>query len=190
MEEPRPDLKADEGEDPPDFDALTSPEALVRGERTREDFFDAVLQLDTPATVGDVAALADHGTDAAREYLDWYERMGVVTQVTESPATYRLNREYLAWRRVQRVKGTYDPGELIEFLEAATERDQEYAAEFGVDSPDEVALAEHAAESGEPIEGVWEALSAWRTTRRRIAILERALAETDADPSGRRHSIA
>lgn len=188
MDEPRPDLKAGEEEVSPDFDALTSPEALVRGERTRDDFFDAVLQLDTPATVGDVAELADHGTDAAREYLDWYERMGIVTQVTESPATYRLNREYLTWRRVQRVKEAYDPGELVEFLEAASERDQEYAEEFGTDSPEEVSPAERAAESGESIEEVWEALSAWKTTRRRVDILERAM--VDADSSGRRHSVA
>jgi len=72
--------------------ALTPPEELVCGDRTRDDFFDAVLALDSPATANDVAELAGHGVDAAREYLDWFERMGIVTQVTESPATYERNQ--------------------------------------------------------------------------------------------------
>jgi hypothetical protein len=71
MEEPRPELEADTDErrDMPDFDALIPPEGLVSGDRTRDDFFDAVLGLDSPATAGEVADLAGHGIDAAREYL-------------------------------------------------------------------------------------------------------------------------
>ena len=49
MDEPRSELQADAEErtNSPDFDALTSPEELVRGERTRDDFFDAVLGLNS-----------------------------------------------------------------------------------------------------------------------------------------------
>jgi hypothetical protein len=57
---------------------LNPPEELVRGDRTRDDFFDAVPALDSPATVSDVAVLTGHGVDAAREYLDRFERMGIV----------------------------------------------------------------------------------------------------------------
>lgn len=183
MKEPREDLKAEGAaeDDLPDFEALTPPEELVRGERTRDDFFDAVLQLDEPTTVDDVATLADHGSDAAREYLDWFERMGIVTQVSESPVTYQLNREYLTWRRVQRIRDGYDTDELVDLLEAETERDRAYADDFGVESPDAVSLSEYAADTDRSIQDVWEALSDWKTTRRRIAILERALTETGGD---------
>jgi hypothetical protein len=57
---------------------LNPPEELVRGDRTRDDFFDAVPALDSPATVSDVTVLTGHGVDAAREYLDRFERMGIV----------------------------------------------------------------------------------------------------------------
>lgn len=182
MEEPRSDLKSDERGDPPDFDGLTPPEELVRGERTRDDFLDAVLQLDDPATVEEFASLAGHGTDAAREYLNWFERMGIVEQVTDTPATYRRNDEFLIWRRVQRLRNAYDSAELLDFLETETERNREFVEEFGVESPAEVAISQFASETDQSVDAVWESLSEWKTTRRRIGILERALAETDEGP--------
>ena len=52
MEKPGPEIESSSEEESgaPDFDSLTSPEDVVRGERTRDDFFDAVLGLDEPAT--------------------------------------------------------------------------------------------------------------------------------------------
>ncbi|WP_049921259.1 DUF7342 family protein [Halopiger djelfimassiliensis] len=177
MKEPRPDRKAnaDERAEPPDFDGLTPPRELVRGERTRDDFFDAVLGLDSPATVSDVADRAGHGVDAAREYLEWFERMGIVTQVTESPATYERNREYLRWRRVQRLRKQYATDDLLEFLNAAVERDEKYAELFDADSPSAVSVTAHASRTDRSIADVWKDVSAWKTTRERIALLERAL---------------
>jgi hypothetical protein len=103
MEEPDADRRADPDEraERPDFDALTPPDDLVRGKRTRDDFFDAVLGLDSPATASEVAERAGHGVDAAREYLEWFERLGVVTRITETPATYERNQAYLNCRPVQ-----------------------------------------------------------------------------------------
>jgi len=192
MREPCPERTADSSERGavPDFDELTPPNELVRGERTRDDFFDTVLQLDTPATVEEVAELAGHGPDAAREYLGWFERLGIVTRVTESPATYELNRAYLVWRRVQRVQNTYDDDELVDLLGAETEREQAYAERFGAESPGTVSLTEYATETDRSIEETWEALSAWKTARRRIRILERAVAERTGDSSGYHRSVA
>lgn len=188
MEEPRPDLKADdeEREERPDFDALVPPEALVRGERTRDDFFDAVLGLHTPATAADVADRAGHGVDAAREYLEWFERMGIVTRVTDSPATYERNQEYLNWRRVQRLREQYDEDELLEFLKTAAERDDSFAETFGVDAPDDVAITAHASDVDRSVESVWEDVSTWKTVRRRIALLERALQSGANDTADQR----
>lgn len=177
MEEPHPDLKAndEEREDLPDFDDLVSPEALVRGERTRDDFFDAVLGLHSPATAAEVADRAGHGVDAAREYLEWFERMGIVTRVTDSPATYERNQEYLNWRRVQRLRDGYDEDQLLDFLTTAAERDDSFAERFGVTSPDDVVITAYASDVGRSVESVWKDVSTWKTIRRRIALLERAL---------------
>ncbi len=191
MEEPRPELQAnaDEREEPPDFDALTPPEELVRGERTRDDFFDAVLGLSSPTTVGDVADRAGHGVDAAREYLEWFERMGIVTKVTDSPATYERNQAYLNWRRVQQLRNQYANDELLTRLQAATGRDEDYAETLEAESPNAVSIAEHASATDRSIADVWEDVSAWKTIRRRITLLERAITPDSGDSAEERTAV-
>jgi len=183
MKKPRPELKAtaDERTDPPEFDELTPPEELVRGDRTRDDFFDAVLGLERPATAGEVADLAGRGVDAAREYLEWFERMGIVTQVTESPATYERNQSYLNWRRVQQLRNEYATEELLALLKTESERTAEFADLFEAERPDEVSIAEYAGATDHSIEEVWERLSSWQTARRRVTLLERALTTESGD---------
>jgi len=191
MEDPRPEQKADADErrDPPDFDDLAPPEELVSGDRTRDDFFDAVLGLDSPATAGEIADFAGHGVDAAREYLEWFERMGIVTQVTTSPVTYERNQEYLNWRRVQQLRNQYDDEELLSFLEDAVERDESFAEKFDVESPDTVAITAYATDTDRSVEAVWREVSAWKTTRRRISLLERAL-QTDSEGAAGQRTVA
>lgn len=188
MDDPRSELTAgsDERSERPDFDALTPPSELVRGERTRDDFLDAVLGLDAPATASDVADLAGHGVDAAREYLDWFERLGVVRRVTDSPATYRRNQEYLNWRRVQTLRTEYAPDELVGLLQREAERLEGFEAEFDSTSPDDISIVEYAGETDRSVEDVWERLSAWRTTSRRVTLLERALTTTSDDAADSR----
>lgn len=183
MEEPRSELKAgaDERAEAPDFDALAPPAEVVRGDRTRDDFFDAVLSLDEPAMARDVADRAGHGVDAAREYLDWFERMGIVTRVTDSPATYERNQSYLNWRRVQTLRQEYATEELVDFLQTESERMEALGNEFAVESPGAVSISRYAAETDQSIEDVWERLSAWKTARRRVALLERALTTDSGD---------
>ncbi|WP_257299933.1 hypothetical protein [Haloarchaeobius sp. FL176] len=191
MREPNDELKPgpDARSEPPDFEALTPPEELVRGDRTRDDFLDAVLALDTPTRVSEVAELAGHGVDAAREYLEWFEQLGIVVRVTESPATYERNQDYLNWRRVQRLQREYTTEELLEYLTSASERDEEYTELFGVDAPDEVSISVHASETDQSVEAVWRELSEWQTTRRRIELLERALANGSSDSAEGRTAV-
>ncbi|MFC6767935.1 DUF7342 family protein [Natrinema soli] len=191
MDEPTAELKADADEraESPEFGSLTPPAEVVHGDRTRDDFLDAVLGLDSPATVGDVAEHAGHGVDAAREYLKWFNRMGIVTQVTESPATYERNQEYLNWRRVQRLRDRHTTDELLDYLTAETERDEEYSEVFEADSPNDVSVAARASDSDRSVEEVWEDVSAWKTTRRRISLLERALRTDSGDSTAQRTAV-
>ena len=183
MDEPSSELKAnvDDSQPTPDFDALTTPEELVSGGRTRDDFFDAVLGLDSPATAKEVADLAGRGVDAAREYLDWFEQMGIVTQVTDSPATYERNQAYLNWRRVQTLRREYTSETLLEFLKTESERVNEMKTEFNATSPDDISITQYAEDTDQPLEDVWERLSEWQTARRRITLLERALTTESGD---------
>lgn len=177
MKAPRDDHKAgvDERSEPPDFDALTPPAELVRGDRTRDNFFDAVLGLTTPSTVEEVAERADHGRDAAREYLEWFEGMGVVTRVSDSPRTYKRNGAYFTWRRAHQLREEYSTEKLLSLLATETDRDEAFRETFGVSSPSTISISEHATETNQSVESVWSELSDWQTTRRRIELLETAL---------------
>lgn len=191
MEEPRSELTAtaDEREASPDFESLMPPDELVRGGRTRDDFFDVVLGLDSPTTVTDVADRAGHGVDAAREYLEWFERMGIVTRVTDSPVTYERNQDYLTWRRVQQLRERYTTDELLTFLSAETERDDAFRETFDVPSPNDVPITARASATDRSVEAVWEDVSAWQTTRRRIALLERALTTGSGTAAEERNAV-
>jgi hypothetical protein len=190
VDDPDPALTADtRDEERPDFEALSSPGEVVGGGRTREDFLDAVLGLDGPATVGTVADRAGHGVDAAREYLAWFERMGIVRKVTDSPATYERNRAYLDWRRVETLRTEYTTEELVDFLETESERAATLADEFAADAPGDVSTATVASETGRSVEAVWEDVSAWATARRRVTLLERALTTDAADAADRSPAV-
>lgn len=191
MKEPDPGQNDDTSESrtPPDFESLTPPTDVVRGERTRDDFFDAVLGVDSPATASEIATLAGHGVDAAREYLQWFERLGIVTKVTESPATYQRNQEYLNWRRVQQLTAEYSEEELLTFLTDEVEREETYSEQFDAESPDAISITAYAAETDRSVAEVWEDVSMWKTARRRIALLERALTTGTSGTADQRTSV-
>lgn len=130
---------------------------------------------------GGVVDLAGHGVDVARECLDRFERMGTVTRVTNSPATYERNQACLNWRRVRQLRQGCATEELLDLPETESERVATLGREFGGEPPDEISISRHASETGRPIEDVWDRLSAWRTARRRVALLERALATESGD---------
>jgi hypothetical protein len=88
------------------------------------------------------------------------------------------------------VKRDHDAEELVAMLDAEAERDDEFAAQFECDHPDQVRLHAHANAAGTSVEAAWRDLSAWRTTRRRIEILERALADEAGSASDRRRGAA
>jgi len=64
--------------------------------------------------------------------------------VSETPATYRRNQEYLNWRRVQQIRHQYSPDELVMFLENEVEREETYSERFNVESPADVSIAARA----------------------------------------------
>ncbi len=105
-------------------------------------------------TANEVAELAGHGVDAAREYLEWSKQLGIVTRVTESPATYQRNQESLNWRRIQRLKAEYTADELLALLEAETEREEGFTDRFDVESPDAVSITTHPSNTEQSIEEV------------------------------------
>lgn len=176
MEAPPEDVRRDaRDEKPPEFDAWESPEDLVSGDRTRDDFLDVALQLREPTSISEIADRAGRGEDAAREYMEFFDEMGVVREFTGRPTRYQVNRNYLRWRRVEKFRDEYTQSELIERLTEMDERIEKFRDQFDADSPADVSLTQHADETDRDTETVWEDLGDWKSAETRRALLGAAL---------------
>lgn len=180
MEAPPDDIReAAADEEPPDFGQWDNPGDLVSGDRTRDDFLDVALQLREPTSISEIADRAERGQDAAREYMEFFESIGIVRKYTGRPTRYETNRNYLRWRRVERLRNEYTESELIDILTEMDDIVETYRDRFGASSPTEVGLTDHADATGRTTEAVWNDLNDWKTAELRRALLEAALQSND-----------
>ena len=166
-----PDVRTSE-EVPPDLDAWEDPDELLKGLPMRERVLDVALQLREPTTVADVAERADCNTETARDYLEWFAEMGIVREHSGRPVRYELNRSYLRWRRIEKIRTTFTEEEIVVELKETLSAIDDYQEEFGVDSPGEVSLLD--TEDAAKLEERWESLSAWKTALKRAELLDAA----------------
>lgn len=119
-----------------------------------------------------IADRIDCDTETARDYLEWFADAGIVREHSGRPVRYELNRSYLRWRRIERIRTEYADEEIVAELETALATLQDYREQFGEPHPDEVSLLE--VTDTEDITEAWEALSKWRTVRNRAELLDAA----------------
>jgi hypothetical protein len=179
-----PDDAYADADSPPDLDELESPDSLLTGGPIRERLLDVVTGLRTPTKVSNIADLADCDTETARDYLEWFEEMGMVHRHDGRPVRYERNDAYFQWRRVDRIRNDYTERALVEALSDAIDQIEAFREQFGADDPAEVSLVE--ASKDMATEDAWEALSEWKTLERRAALLDAA--RRDHPGSGRTSS--
>ncbi len=170
-----PSRKASEDEEPPDFENWEDPSTAVSGESTRDDLLDVALQLREPTSIPEIAERADRGEDSARDYMHFFSELGIVEKVTESPLRYRVDMEYLRWRRAQRIEREYTQDEIAGMLSETKDLLEEYESEFGTSSPDDISVADYADEHDMDVEEVWREVSEWKTEDVRLNVLDEAL---------------
>ena len=165
-------------ESPPALDRLQSPESLLKGGPIRERLLDVVIGVRTPTKVSTIAERADCDTETAREYLRWFDEMGMVRQHDGRPVQYERNDAYFRWRRIDRLREEYTDNELVDTLTDVLEEIEAYRSQFGVDHPEEVSLVEATQEQDLTTEAAWEALSEWETRERQANLLDAARRES------------
>jgi hypothetical protein len=165
-------------ESPPDLDALESPDSLLKGGSIRERLLDVVVGLRTPTKVSTIAEHADCDTETARDYLEWFDEMGMVHRHDGRPIRYERNDAYFQWRRIDRIREEYSEQEIVDALSETLDQIDDYRAQFDAPHPDEVSLVAVTQEQGLSTEAAWEALSEWETLERRAALLDAARRNT------------
>ena len=168
-------------EEPPDFDELDTPREVLKDQPIRERLFDIILQLRDPTKVSVIADRADCDPETAREYLDWFESMGIVREYPGRPTQYERNDAYFAWRRVEQIRSTYSNEEIRDELTDVLERLSDYRKRFDAEHPDNVSLVEVSRDLS--TEEAWEELSEWKTLQQRAELLD-AARRNDGTSSG------
>ena len=162
----------------PALDALDSPNSLLKGGSIRERLLDVVVGLRTPTKVSTVAERAECDTETARDYLAWFDEMGIVHRHNGRPTRYERNDAYFRWRRLDRTREDYSEQEIVDLLSETLDRIDDYRAQFGATHPDAVSLTDATQEQDLSTEAAWEALSEWETLEQRAALLDAARRDT------------
>ncbi|QKG94371.1 hypothetical protein HPS36_16015 (plasmid) [Halorubrum salinarum] len=161
-------------ESPPELDELKSPDTLLRDGPIRERLLDVVVGLRTPTKVSTIAKRADCGTETARDYLEWFDEMGMVHRHTGRPVRYERNDSYFQWRRIDQIREEYSEQEIVDALDDTITQIEDYRAQFDVTHPDKVSIVDATREQNLSTEAAWEALSEWETLEQRAALLDAA----------------
>lgn len=101
--------------------------------------------------------------------------MGVAKRRDGRPARYRRNDSYFRWKRVESIAPEYSPDELPERLDDLMTEDEAFQDEYDVPDPAAVSTADLPEDDRDALHERWEALSEWRTGRRDIRLLRRAV---------------
>ncbi|MWV41789.1 hypothetical protein [Natrialba sp. INN-245] len=148
---------------------------------TFQRVYDMLVGTTDSAAAQQFAEWADCSENGARQALEQLVEMGIATRTDTRPATYRRNPSYFRWKRIERLADDHDVSELRARLEELLEDDQELQEKYGVPEPDAVAVDDDAdATDHETLHERWGDLSEWRTIRRDITLLQRAVQRAES----------
>lgn len=151
------------------------------GERTVfQRVYDVIVGTESFESAADVADRAACSTNGAREALDQLVEMGIAQRSEGRPASYRRNDAYLTWKRVERLAHEHSVEELREKLAELTAAEDRFRERFDVADPDAVSPADVPVDDHEAMEKRWEALGEWRTVRRDVRVLRRAVQRAES----------
>ena len=147
-----------------------------RDDRTTfQRVYDALVGARSLLTAQEFAERADCSETAARSALEQLSEMGIAERRDGRPAGYRRNDSYFRWKRVESLAREHSPDELGDRLDGLVAEDEAFQDEYGVPEPDAVSTADLHVDDHDAVHERWDDLSEWRTVRRDIRILRRAV---------------
>ena len=145
------------------------------GRTTFQRVYDVLVGSQSFLTAQEFADRAACSETAARNALEQLAEMGVAERRDGRPARYRRNDSYFRWKRVESLACEHSPDELKDQLDDLIAEDEAFQDEYGVPDPDAVSTTDLPVDDHDAIQERWENLSEWRTVRRDIKLLRRAV---------------
>lgn len=154
------------------------------GNRTTfQRIYDILVGTTDPASAQEFASWADCSENGARRALEQLTEMGIADRSNERPALYQRNPSYFRWKRVETLARDHSASELRARLEELIEADRNLQEKYGVPDPDAV-VVDDSVENHETLHDRWDDLTEWRTTRRDITLLKRAVKRAESSTDG------
>lgn len=157
---------------------MSDTSAADRWEDDRTTFqrvYDVLVGTQSFLTAGEFADQAECSETAARNALEQLAEMGVATRRDGRPARYRRNDSYFRWKRIETLAREHSQDELQDRLDDLIAEDAAFQDEYGVPEPDAVSSVDLPVDDHDVVHDRWEDLSEWRTVRRDIRLLRRAV---------------
>jgi DNA-binding transcriptional regulator GbsR (MarR family) len=150
---------------------------------TFQRVYDVLVGSQTFLTAQEFADHANCSETGARAALEQLVEMGIAERQDGRPASYRRNESYLQWRRIESLAREYSPDELRTRVDELIAEDEAFQEAYGVPDPNAVSTDDIAVDDHDTLHEHWEDVSEWRTVRRDIRLLRRAVdrAETAVD---------
>jgi len=145
------------------------------GRTTFQRVYDVLVGSQSFLTAREFADRAACSETGARDALEQLSEMGVADRRDGRPARYRRNDSYFRWKRVESLAREHSPDDLQDRLEDLVAEDEAFQAEYGVPDPDAVSTGDLSIEEHDAVQDRWDDLSEWRTVRRDIRLLRRAI---------------
>jgi len=142
---------------------------------TFQRVYDVLVGAQSFLTAQEFADRAECSETAARNALEQLAEMGIAEHRDGRPARYRRNDSYFRWKRVESLAREHSSNELKNRLEGLVAEDEAFQDEYGVPDPDAVSTADLPIDDHDTVHERWEDLSEWRTVRRDIKLLRRAV---------------
>ena len=161
----------------------SSAETRWTEERTTfQRVYDIIVGTESVQTAAELADRAACSETGARDALEQLVEMGIARRREGRPARYRRNDAYLTWKRVESLAREHQTERLRARVEELRETDGTFQDRYGVPEPDAVTDDDLPTDDHEALHEHWEALSEWRTVRRDIRVLRRAIQRAETRP--------
>jgi predicted transcriptional regulator len=151
---------------------------------TFQRVYDVLVGTYEPATAKEFAERADCSANGARRALEQLAEMGIADRTASRPATYKRNPSYFQWKRIENLAREHSSSDLRARIDELIEQDETFQEKYGVPEPDAV-VAGSGVDDHEGMHERWEDLTEWRTIRRDINLLERAVQRADSEQDDR-----
>jgi predicted ArsR family transcriptional regulator len=142
---------------------------------TFQRVYDLLIGTDEFLSASEFAERAECSPGGARSALDQLVEMGIAERHDGRPAGYRRNEAYFRWKRVESLAREHSPSELRQRLDDLAAAEESYRERYGVPTPEAVTTADLEVDDHDAAHERLDDLREWRTVRRDIEILRRAV---------------